>query len=94
MDLADVTDSKSVGATRVGSSPTTGTKEAWKLYAFQAFSFCKYHTFETSIWFVMDDSLQQMICFCGDLSRFSAFLKHCATMLAIDRRIGRKEDEK
>lgn len=25
MELVDVTDSKSVGATRVGSSPTTGT---------------------------------------------------------------------
>lgn len=26
MELADVTDSKSVGATRAGSSPATGTK--------------------------------------------------------------------
>lgn len=30
MELADVTDSKSVGATRAGSSPATGTKKIGK----------------------------------------------------------------
>ena len=39
MELADVTDSKSVGLiTRVGSSPTTGTTKLPKLYGFGSFS--------------------------------------------------------
>ena len=41
MELADVTDSKSVGATRAGSSPATGTKRAWTQFAFRLFLLLK-----------------------------------------------------
>ena len=41
MELADVTDSKSVGATRAGSSPATGTsRESRRASRVRGFSFC------------------------------------------------------
>ena len=40
MELADVTDSKSVGATRAGSSPATGTNQSSFLTALFFFANC------------------------------------------------------
>ena len=52
MELADVTDSKSVGLIpRVGSSPTTGSTKGLRYwYNVGVLSFCSFLAFEMRIW--------------------------------------------
>ena len=53
MELVDVTDSKSVGLiTRVGSSPTTGTRLSLNAVCVQALSFAESETPESGACFL------------------------------------------